>query len=78
MPRQRDTSILGIPGYVFYPGAGRWLVRSPVGHVYYVDDSLETCTCPDFAARGKDRFCKHIEGLREFAGFPDYIETTLI
>ena len=63
MARKHETSILGIPGYVFFPTAGGWTVRSPTGQGYLVNPHLPACTCPDFAARGNDRPCKHIVGV---------------
>lgn len=42
---------------------GCWRILSPSGASYTVDPEAGTCTCPDVAARGHRRACKHLKAI---------------
>lgn len=46
------------------PAGGLWPVVSPSGCTYMVNPEDENCTCPDYAARGHERPCKHLRAVR--------------
>jgi predicted nucleic acid-binding Zn finger protein len=46
------------------PAGGLWPVISPAGRTYIVEPEAGSCTCPDYAARGQERPCKHVRAVR--------------